>query len=74
MGAHKYAQHQFTRIICLACAIDDQEPEIWFPDDGPPPDLLLIAIESGAEFHAWNAIFEFAIWNEIGVEQHRLSA
>jgi DNA polymerase len=72
MGVHKYAQYRCTRIICLAYAIDDHEPEIWFPDDGPPPDLLLIAIERGAEFHAWNAVFEFAIWNEIGVAQHEL--
>jgi DNA polymerase bacteriophage-type len=72
MGAHKYAQYRHTRIICLAHAIDDQEPEVWFPDDGPPPEPLLIAVEAGAEFHAWNAVFEFAIWNEIGVVQHGL--
>ncbi len=72
MGALKYAQDRSTRIICFAWAIDDEQPSIWYPDLGPPPRRLLAVIDMGAEFHAWNAAFEFSIWNEIGVRDHKL--
>jgi DNA polymerase len=72
MGACKYACEPSTRILCFAFALDDQPPEVWFPDYKRPPPRLLRAIEAGVEFHAWNAIFEFMIWNEVGVRLHGL--
>ena len=67
MGAHKYARQPSTRILCFAYAIEEDDPDIWFPEHAKPPKRLLKAIEDpGLEFHAWNAQFEFNIWNECG--------
>jgi DNA polymerase bacteriophage-type len=65
-GAYKYARDPSTRIICFAWAIGEEDPSVWFPDVSPPPNQLLSAIAAGAEFHAWNAMFEFCVWNEVG--------
>jgi DNA polymerase bacteriophage-type len=66
MGAWKYARDPSTRILCFSWAVEDDEPGLWFPPN-PPPRRLLKTIEAGCEFHAWNAQFEFNIWNAIAV-------
>ena len=67
IGAYKYARDPSTRVLCFAYAIDDGEPVIWFPGLQPPPACLIsAALDPKLEFHAWNAAFEFAIWNTCG--------
>jgi DNA polymerase bacteriophage-type len=67
MGAHKYARQPSTRILCFAYAIDEDDPYVWFPEHASPPKNLIKAAENpGVEFHAWNAQFEFNIWNQCG--------
>ena len=67
MGAHKYARQPSTRILCFAYAIDEDDPYVWFPERQPVPKSLLRAVRDPAvEFHAWNAQFEFNIWNQCG--------
>ena len=74
IGAHKYARLASTRILCFAYAIEDDDPEIWFPTRQPPPeDLIEAARDPELEFRAWNAAFEFNIWNVIAV-RHGLPA
>ena len=64
IGAHKYARDPSTRILCFAYAIADDDPLIWFPTLQPAPeDLIEAARDPKLEFHAWNAAFEFNIWN-----------
>ena len=65
IGAWKYAREPSTRILCFSWAVEDGEPDLWFPPN-PPPRRLLKIIEAGCEFHAWNAQFEFNIWNAVG--------
>jgi DNA polymerase len=68
IGAHKYARLASTRILCFAYAIEDDEPEIWFPTRQSPPDELIEAArDPELEFRAWNAAFEFNVWNVIAV-------
>ncbi len=57
VGAHKYAEHQSTEILCAAYAFGDDEPQMWFPDEPCPPEIAE-HIERGGEIHAWNANFE----------------
>jgi DNA polymerase len=67
IGAHKYACEPSTRILCFAYAIDDDDPVVWFPGLQPPPVYLVSAtLDPTLEFHAWNASFEFNIWNACG--------
>jgi DNA polymerase len=69
VGAYNYARHPSTRILCFAWAIGAEEPEVWFSEwDKKPPRRLIDAVQSGAELHAWNAAFEFCVWNFVGTK------
>jgi DNA polymerase bacteriophage-type len=72
VGVHKYSWDRSTRILCFAYAIDEDDPLTWFPTLQPPPeDLIEAARDPKLEFHAWNAAFEFNIWNQCAI-QHGL--
>jgi DNA polymerase bacteriophage-type len=60
-GGYNYAAHPTTEVLCMAWAIDDEEPSLWTPDQ-PFPTRLHDAIVAGAELWAWNAAFERAVW------------
>ena len=68
IGAHKYARLASTRILCFAYAIDEDDPVVWYPTFQPAPDdLIEAALAPDLEFRAWNAAFEFNIWNACAV-------
>jgi DNA polymerase len=60
-GGYNYAAHPTTEVICMAWAIDDDEPRLWVPGQICPAPLW-DAINDGAEIWAWNAAFERAIY------------
>lgn len=55
VGPRRYADE--AEVICMAYAIDDEDPVLWLPGD-PFPSVF----REAREFHAWNAGFERAIW------------
>lgn len=61
-GAWVYSKHPDTRVLCMAWAFDDEPVVVWRPD-APFPKRVLDHIQAGGEVHAWNALFEFCIWN-----------
>jgi DNA polymerase len=68
IGAHKYARDPSTRILCFAYALEEDDPVVWYPTLQPPPEDLIEAVNNPSlEFRAWNAAFEFNIWNVIAV-------
>lgn len=63
VGAHAYAMHPTTEILCMTWAFDDGPISIYRPLDGDPlPHSVFKAVESGAEFIAHNAQFDRLIW------------
>jgi DNA polymerase len=60
-GGYNYAAHPSTEVICMAWAIDDEDPQLWTPSE-LVPERLCDAILDGAEVWAWNAAFERAVW------------
>lgn len=60
-GGYNYAAHPSTEVICMAWAIDDEDPSLWTPDQ-EFPEKLFDAIYDGGEVWAWNAAFERAVW------------
>ena len=73
IGVYKYARLPSTRVLCFAYAIEDDDPVVWYPALGPPPaDLIEAARQPKLEFRAWNAPFEFNIWNVLCATQHGL--
>lgn len=60
VGAANYARHPSTEVLCLAYADGRQ----WRPGMPPPTDLLDYVARGGL-LEAWNAAFEWWIWNEV---------
>lgn len=69
VGLHNYIRHPETDVWCFAWAIGDMEPEIWTPGQ-PCPQRLRQHIERGGVLNAWNAAFEFSVWDEIMVKRY----
>lgn len=70
-GAHKYAEHPSTRILCMGYQIGDGDVKIWWPFFGEDfPEEVRKAVEEGYVFEAHNAGFERAIWLNIIVREY----
>ena len=61
-GAWVYAKDKSTRVICMAYAIENEEPKLWLPNQ-PFPDF--IKNPNNYEIHAWNSFFEWVIWTHV---------
>lgn len=65
-GAHKYAAHPSTEIICMGWAFDDDTPEIWVPGQKLPEAIRnLLNANEPRTIHAHNAQFERLISNTV---------
>ena len=75
VGLDNYAQHPSTRVLMMAWAVDEQGPEIWFPDQEPMPPAVRQSLEdSETQFAAWNSAFErylfrYALQIDIPIER-----
>lgn len=61
-GVYPYARHPETRVLCMAYAFDEQDPKVWRWHDPFPKDVLE-HVQLGRDVRAWNAGFEYQIWN-----------
>lgn len=61
-GGYNYAAHPSTEVLCMAWAIDDEEPQLWVPGEAIP-QRLYDAIDGAADIWAWNCAFERAVWH-----------
>lgn len=68
VGAHHYARHRTTDLICLAYCFDDEEPLIYIAGEEAPFDLFE-AIAEGSLVYAWNTTFEYIMWEEVCVKK-----
>jgi DNA polymerase len=55
-GVYNYARHPSTRVLCMAYAVDDDEVQVWTPDQPFPRHILTHQIR------AHNAAFERLIF------------
>ena len=60
-----YAKHPTTSVLCLAYALDDGPIKIWVPGDSFP-----FPKGEPIRFYAWNAEFEYTIWNQLCVREY----
>jgi DNA polymerase len=67
VGAHVYARHPSTRILCCAYSIDGGPVQAWPRAAGHrmPDDLGTAMLNPKCEMHAWNAQFERLISNHV---------
>jgi hypothetical protein len=64
VGAHKYAAHPDSDVLCVAFAKDDGAIELWVPG-APCPELIVRSVMDGWTLCAFNANFERLIWHHI---------
>jgi len=55
-GVYNYAKHPSTRVLCMAYAVDDDEVQVWTPDQPFPRHIL------SHQIRAHNAAFERLIF------------
>jgi DNA polymerase len=61
-GVYNYAKHPSTRVLCMAYAVDDDEVQVWTPDQPFPRHIL------SHQIRAHNAAFERLIfWNVLNM-------
>lgn len=58
-GLWAYARHPSTRILCVAWAVGDAKPRLWWPGKKLPQEL--VSAFRHAKLRAFNANFELAI-------------
>jgi len=66
VGAHVYARHPSTQVICASYALDDQV--VCSTDFRTKLDGLAhvdTLIQQGVVLHGWNVVFERLIWNHV---------
>jgi DNA polymerase len=68
-GVYNYAQDASTEVMCMAYAHDDEEVQVWTPDQ-PFPQKVSTAILSGVQIRAHNAAFERLIWTYVLWSDH----
>ncbi len=63
-GVYNYAQDLSTDVLCMAWAFDDEDVQLWTPDQEFPFEVGA-AILQGAQIRAHNAAFERLIWTYV---------
>ena len=67
-GAYVYSEHPTTQVLCMAYAFDNGPVQIWRRGQPFPRDVLDHVRNSG-EVRAWNASFEWNVWNNTLLRQ-----
>ena len=71
VGAHVYARHPSTQVICASYALDDSV--VCSTDFRSQLDGLAHVnklLQDGATLHGWNVVFERLIWNHVIAPRH----
>jgi len=63
-GVYNYAQDASTEVLCMAYAHDDEDVQVWTPDQ-PFPLSVRQAVLAGERVYAHNAAFERLIWTYV---------
>ena len=63
-GLDVYSSDPSTEIVCLAAGFRAEHTDGWFTDD--IPEWVLTYVAKGGLIRAWNASFEYHIWNRVG--------
>ena len=70
-GLHRYMNDPDADIVCLGIQVDNAKPFLWYP--GMPEkhtyiDKIINKIQPNHSYVAFNAYFDWHIWNKLGVK------
>ena len=68
-GLDVYANDSSTEVLCIAFGLNEDSVEVCDPH-GDAIQKLLHHVEFGGKISAWNALFEYAIWNCVCVPKY----
>lgn len=85
VGAHRYARDPSTEVLCLGISRGHEKPLLWVPpayqyqlsfidpmEQMEAQDLLVEMMSDESNLtYAHNATFEYVLWNEVMVKQHK---
>ena len=81
VGAHRYAAHPGTEVLCVAFCVDDGPVQLWLPGQPVPPEFAHAASDPAWTIAAHNDAFETAIerailgprfgWPQVPIDRHR---
>lgn len=66
-GSRRYAADPSTDVLMMAWAIDDSPVRLWLPSQAPLPGEIEDFIEDDGDVAAFNAGFEWDIWEHVMV-------
>ena len=70
VGLDKYANCLSTEVLCIAFGTDINNVCVATPDALYPEEDFLQHVADGGKIQAWNAMFEYAIWNCVCVPKY----
>ena len=70
VGLDKYANCLSTEVLCIAFGTDINNVCVATPDALYPEEDFLQHVADGGKIQAWNAMFEYAIWNCVCVKKY----
>lgn len=63
-GLDVYSSDPSTEIVCIAAGYHEKTVGVWAPEN--VPSWVLEHARDGGKISAWNAAFEWHIWNRVG--------
>jgi DNA polymerase len=70
VGLDNYANHETTEVLCIAFGTDINNVCVATADALYPEEDFLQHVADGGKIQAWNAMFEYAIWNCVCVPKY----
>ncbi len=71
VGLDNYANDPTTEVLCIAFGTCPEDVQVFKPlDYDYPMKALMIHVANGGKIAAWNAMFEYAIWNCVCVPKY----
>jgi len=70
VGLDKYANCLSTEVLCISFGTAPENVQVFKPDGGFGLLRLLNHVRNGGKIAAWNAMFEYAIWNCVCVPKY----
>ena len=69
-GLDIYANDPTTEVLCIAFGTAPENVQVFKPDRGFGLLRILNHVRNGGKIQAWNAMFEYAIWNCVCVPKY----
>ena len=70
VGLDNYANDESTEVLCIAFGTAPENVQVFKPDGGFGLLRILNHVRNGGKIAAWNAMFEYAIWNCVCVPKY----